>query len=387
MLTDFFFHLRERRLPVSTTEYLALLEALNAGLANYSLEDFHTLARTCLIKTESNYDKFDVAFGEYFQSLGAAAQSNTDGLPEEWIEAANSALLAVNELKLMDTAERDDIDDDTDDLEKRTDHSGKPLGNGGKGPFGQCGLFRKSLRVDGEITGNQRAIKPWDSRQFKGFDEDSELSARNIKIALRRLRKFAREGAQEEFDLDDTIASTARNAGWLDIKMRPERENKVKVLIFFDNGGSMDAYVKLVEELFSAVRSEFKQLEYYYFHNCIYDSVWRSTGASLQSHYPLHYLMNRFGKEYKLIIVGDASMSPLEILKAGEGLRQTSKESGEVWIRRLLDHYKSAIWLNPEPEHLWRLTQSIQILQNIMDERMYPLTVSGIEQAMKRLNK
>jgi hypothetical protein len=392
MLIDFFLHLKERRLPVSTTEYLSLLEALAAGLANYSLNDFYALARICLVKNEAHYDKFDLAFGDYFRNISARNGADMEILPPEWLSSVAGRLLSAEDCAMLDIPANDKPHEEErlpgDEAEKTPDDSNLLIGNGGNSPLGQGGVHLEGIRIDGQSTGNRSAIKAWDSRQFQGLDDEVELGTRNIKMALRRLRKFAREGSPDELDLDGTIASTARNAGWLDLKMRPERRNKVKVLILFDTGGSMDSHIKQCEELFSAARTEFKHLEYFYFHNCISDTVWRYNGPNLLSYYPLHYLMHKYGKDYKLIVVGDASMSPSELSEAVEGYhQQTSQESGEVWLRRLLAHYRHAVWLNPEQERYWHLTESIQMLRSLMEHRMYPLTLGGIDQAMKRLSK
>ena len=392
MLIDFFLHLKARRLPVSTTEYLSLLEALAAGLANYSLDDFYTLARICLVKNEAHYDKFDLAFGEYFKNAGGRSSSDAGGLPEDWLNAAACQLLSAEDLALLEipTIEEphEEVRQPHDTEEKHEDERPLLISGAGDSPLGQGGINPEGNRLEGVSTSNRRAIKAWDARQFEGLDDELELGTRNIKMALRRLRKFAREGAPDELDLDGTIASTARNAGWLDLKMRPERRNKVKVLILFDNRGSMDSHIKQCEELFSAARAEFKQLECFYFHNCVADAVWRYNGPSQLMLYPLHDLMHKYGKDYKLIIVGDASMSPVELQQPVGGYHgQASQESGEVWLRRLLDHYRHAVWLNPEQERYWHLTETIQILLGIMEQRMYPLTLAGLDQAMKVLGK
>ncbi|MEA5097786.1 MAG: hypothetical protein VB032_04545 [Burkholderiaceae bacterium] len=393
MLIDFFLHLKERRLPVSTTEFLTLLEALSAGMAHCSLDDFHTLARLCLVKNEAHYDRFDLAFGEYFRHVDAGKAFEAENMLEDWMHAAATNVLSEEDLLMLDipfqeqpreesrSAKSDD--EDEDDL-------ASPLkGGGGNNPLGEGGVHQEGIRLDNLHAGNRSAIKAWDSREFQGLDDEIELNTRSIKMALRRLRKFAREGAHDELDLEGTIASTARNAGWLDIKMRPERRNKVKVLILFDTGGSMVTHVKQCEELFSAVRSEFKQLEYFYFHNCVGDSVWRYNGPHLLSHYPVPYLLNKYGKDYKLIVVGDASMSPVELLESGGGdfNQNVNLDSGANWMRYLLSHYKQAVWLNPEPERFWHLTETIGLLRDIMEQRMYPLTLAGLDQAMKTLGK
>ena len=391
MLIDFFFHLKEHRIPVTTTEYLSLLEALSAGLANFSLDDFYALSRICLVKNEAHYDRFDLAFSDYFKNICVQSGLDVHEIPEDWLNAAASQLLYDEDYAMQERPSPEETYQDTQQdhvlEEKYAGNGEKQKFVGSNSSFGD-GMFEPhSIRLDDASAGNRRAIKAWDSRDFKGLDDEIELNTRSIKMALRRLRKFAREGAEDELDLEATISSTARNAGWLNIMMRPERRNKVKVLILFDTGGSMDSHVKQCEELFSAVRSEFKQLEYFYFHNCIGDSVWRYEGGRLQSHYPVHYLLHKYGKDYKLIFVGDASMSPVELTTAGDINRNVTQESGEVWMRRLLGHYKHSVWLNPEPERYWHLTQTIQMLRDIMEQRMYPLTLAGLDQAMKALSK
>lgn len=390
MLVDFFLHLKERKLPVTTTEYLALLDALKAGLANCSLDDFYTLSRLCLVKSETNYDKFDRAFGEYFEPVSAQGGTKVTDIPEEWLDSAAQHLLKPEDYESLEMPETDETSQEErqqtlqDPVE---DDSQLMVGSSGNSPQGLGALHKEGTRLDGESTGNRKVIRAWNSRQYEGLDSDVELGTRNIKMALRRLRRFAREGTPDEMDLEDTITSTARNAGWLDIKMRPERRNKVKVMILFDFGGSMDVHVKQCEELFSAARAEFKQLEYYYFHNCIYDSVWRNDGPSMQTHYPLYYLMRKFNKDTRLIIVGDASVAPVEITAPGEGGFQQSNETSAVWMRRLTDHFRHTVWLNPEQERFWKYTESIQIIREIFDDRMYPLTISGLDDAMRVLSR
>lgn len=392
MLIDFFMHLKSHRLPVTTTEYLALLEALQAGLANYSINDFYTLSRLCMVKSEANYDKFDVAFGEYFEKLqrGEAFKSPEEAL-QNLLLSDGGHIQAVDDLYELDIPQQDTPKSKIrKGKNKDEEEKGSPLNAGvGNNSLGEGGDRQEGIRVDNIHLGNRSAIKAWDSREFKMLDDDIELNTRSIKIALRRLRKFAREGVPDELDLDSTIASTARNAGWLDLKMRPERRNKVKVLIMFDVRGSMDVHIKMCEELFSAAKSEFKQLEWFYFHNIVGDSVWRYNDRHVASHYPLPYIMNKYGKDHKLIIVGDAAMSPVELTEAGEMSfnNNVTTVSGEVWMRHLLDHYKSAVWLNPERERYWQLTQTTVMLRDIMGGRMFPLTLSGLEQAMKVLSK
>ena len=387
MLIDFFLHLKERKLPVSTTEYLALLDALKAGLANCSIDDFYTLSRLCLVKSETNYDRFNKAFGEYFEKISAQSGADVTGIPEEWLASAAQHLLSPEELAALEMPETDDVirvKSEQQELEETVEDSSQlQVGGGSNSPHGLGALNQEGERLDGESTGNRRVIRAWDSRQFEGLDGEVELGTRNIKMALRRLRKFAREGAPDELDLDETIASTARNAGWLDIKMRPERRNKVKVVLLLDFGGSMDVHVKQCEELFSAARTEFKQLEHYYFHNCIYDSVWRYDNRSLQLHYPLPFLMRKFNKDTRLIIVGDASMATVEVTAPGE----ESAEPGAVWMQRLAEHFRHVVWLNPEMERLWHHTESIQIIREIFGDRMYPLTLAGLDDAMRVLSR
>lgn len=392
MLIDFFFHLKARRLPVSTTEYLSLLDALSAGLANYSLDDFYAISRICLVKSETHYDKFDLAFGDYFKKISVQGRGEEAEIPEEWLSAAASHLLSAEDYAMLNLAPQDTPQDEVRqpllEDESSDDEGSKFLGGAGNNPLGHDDVHPDGARMESMNVGGLRAMKAWDSREFRGLDDEVELGTRNIKMALRRLRKFAREGVEDELDLDATIASTARNAGWLDLKMRPERRNKVKVLILFDVSGSMDSYVKQCEELFSAVRSEFKQLEYFYFRNCIGDSVWRYDGTHLLLYYPIHYLMHKYSKDYKLIIVGDASMAPVELLEAGDGYSNNlSQESGAAWLNRLLEHYKQAVWLNPEQTRYWKYTETIQTIRDIMEQRMYPLTLGGLGDAMRVLSK
>ncbi len=393
MLIDFFMHLKSRRLPVSTTEYLALLEALKAGLADCSLDDFYTLSRLCMIKSEANYDKFDVAFSEYFDNIHGKNGISAEDALEELLNTAAGHIQFGDNLFDLDIPGQDMPKSEIRKAKSKGDQEKEekvtPLnGGGGNNPLGEGGVHQEGIRIDNQHPGNRSTIKAWDSRGFKALDDEIELNTRSIKIALRRLRKFAREGTPDEFDLDNTIASTARNAGWLDVRMRPERRNKVKVLILFDIRGSMDVHIKLCEELFSAAKAEFKQLEWYYFHNIVGDSVWRYDGSHTASHYPLPYLMSRHGKDHKLIIVGDASMGPVELTEPGVGYSNNhSQESGAIWMARLLDHYKQAVWLNPERERYWHLTQTIGMLREIMENRMFPLTLAGLEQAMKVLGK
>ena len=390
MLIDFFLHLKAAGLPVSTREFLNLLAALQAGVIEHSLDDFHTLARTCLIKDEAHYDKFDRAFGSYFKGVTELPGLDAD-IPEEWLHQLMKKHLTDAEKAQLEKLGWDKLMEQFKErlAEQKERHEGgnKWIGTGGSSPFGHGGYHPEGIRIGGPSAGNRTAIKVWEQREFRNLDDTAELGTRNIKVALRRLRHFAREGASEELDLDGTIRSTAQNAGWLDLKMRPERHNKVKVLLFLDVGGSMDDHIQLCEELFSAARSEFKHLEHFYFHNCIYDFVWRDNRQRRNDPIPLFDVLNTYGDDYKLILVGDATMSPYEILRPGGNIEYMNEEAGAVWLGRLLQQYPNAIWLNPEPTRLWDHRQSIQIIRNLMSDRMFPLTLEGLVQAMQRLNK
>ncbi|MCK9283587.1 MAG: VWA domain-containing protein [Rhodocyclaceae bacterium] len=390
MLIDFFYHLKARNLKASTREYLTLLEAMQARVADHSIDEFYFLARTCLVKDESAYDRFDQAFGEYFHGVEKIPGLEAE-LPEEWLR-----LLAKKHLSDEEKAQLEKLGFDKlmEEFRKRLKeqkgrHAGgsKWVGTGGSSPFGNGGYHPEGIRVGGESAGNRTAIKVWEQREFKNLDDAVELGTRNIKVALRRLRRFAREGAADELDLEGTIRGTAENAGWLDLRMRPERHNKVKVLLFLDIGGSMDDHVRTCEELFSACKSEFKHLEHFYFHNCVYDHVWKDNHRRRSETLPLWDVLHKYGPDYKLVLVGDATMSPGEILHPGGSVEYFNKEAGSVWMRRLLDTYPSAAWLNPEPERYWQYRHSISILNDIMAERMYPLTISGLERAMRQLSK
>jgi uncharacterized protein with von Willebrand factor type A (vWA) domain len=391
MLIDFFLHLRAHKLPVSTKEFLTLLDGLQQRVCGHSIDDFYHFSRTCLVKDESHYDKFDRAFGSYFKGVTEIPGLDAD-VPEEWLRAMMKKHLSPEEKAALEKLGWDKL---MDEFRKRLDeqqgrHQGgsKWVGTGGSSPFGNSGYHPEGIRVGGESAGNRTAIKVWDKRDFKNLDDSVEIGTRNIKVALRRLRRFARSGAAEELDLDTTIAATARNAGWLDLHMRPERHNAVKVLMFFDVGGSMDDHVKVCEELFSAARTEFKHLEYYYFHNCVYEHVWKDAVRRHSERTPLLDVLHTYGPDYKLIFVGDATMSPYEVLHPHGSIETMNAEPGAAWLRRLLDAYPAAAWLNPEPQRLWEYRHSIQIIQDIMGaERMYPLTLNGLTEAISALSK
>ena len=390
MLIDFFLHLKSKKLPVSTREYLTLLEAIKERVAGHSIDDFYFLARTCLVKDEVHYDKFDQAFGEYFKGVTSVPGLEAD-IPEEWLKLIARKHLTPEEKAKLEKLGWDKL---MEEFKKRLEeqkgrHAGgsKWIGTGGSSPFGHGGFHPEGIRVGGPSAGNRTAVKVWENREYRNLDDTVELGTRNIKIALRRLRRFAREGAEEELDLDNTIAGTARNAGWLDIRMRPERHNKVKVLLFLDIGGSMDDHIKVCEELFSAAKSEFKHLEYFYFHNCIYDHVWKDNRRRHSERFSLWEVMHKYGEDYKVVIVGDATMSPYEVLQPGGSVEYANEEAGAVWLQRMLDTWPRAVWLNPEPERLWDYRHSIDIIRTIFGTRMYPLTLAGLERAMRELNK
>ncbi len=390
MLIDFFLHLKARKLPVSTREFLTLLEALKEGISGHSIDDFYVLSRVCLIKDESLYDKFDQAFGEYFKGIEHIPGLEAE-IPEDWLKALMKKHLTPEEKAKLEKLGWDALMEQFKKrlAEQKGRHEGgnKWIGTGGSSPFGNGGYHPEGIRVGGPSAGNRTAVKVWEQREYRNLDDNIELGTRNIKVALRRLRRFAREGAQEELDLDSTIAGTARNAGWLDIKMRPERHNKIKVLLFLDIGGSMDDHIKVCEELFSAAKSEFKHLEYFYFHNCIYDHVWQDNRRRQSERFALRDLMHKYGDDYKVVVVGDATMSPYEILHPGGSVEYSNEEAGAVWLQRLLDTWPRAVWLNPEPERFWDYRQSIEIIRTIFAKRMFPLTLEGLARAMRELNK
>ena len=390
MLNNFFYALREAELKPSVTEYLTLLEALQARVAFCSIDEFYYLARATLVKDETKFDKFDRVFGAYFQGVeDVMGDLLNAAIPEEWLEQMKQLNLSEEELKKIQSL--GGLDKLMEEFKKRLEeqkerHEGgnKWIGTGGTSPFGNGGFNPEGVRVGGK-GGNRSAVKVWDKREYANLDDSLELGTRNIKIALRRLRKFARTGAEEVLDLDDTIRSTARNAGYLDIKMVPERHNAVKVLLFFDVGGSMDPHVRVCEELFSAASSEFKHMEYFYFHNFIYENVWKDNYRRQTEKTSTWDLIHRFGEDYKVIFVGDATMSPYEITYPGGSVEHWNEEAGSTWMQRITSHFNKVIWLNPEPEQHWEYHPSIQVARELVEERMYPMTLNGLERAMKTL--
>ncbi|MBL8397654.1 MAG: VWA domain-containing protein [Candidatus Accumulibacter sp.] len=389
MLIDFFMHLKASRVPVSIKEFLALLEALQQHVIEHSLDDFYLLSRAILVKDETHFDKFDRAFGEYFK--GVEALPGMDVLiPEDWLRDAVKKHLSDAERAKLEKLGWDKLMETFKQrlAEQKSRHSGgnKWIGTGGSSPFGHGGTHPEGIRLGGRSE-NRSAVKVWEKREFRNLDDSVEIGTRNIKVALRRLRRFAREGAAEELDLDGTIAGTARNAGWLDLKLRPERHNAVKVLLLLDIGGSMDDYIRICEELFSACRSEFKHLEYYYFHNCVYDFLWKDNRRRHTERIATHDVLHKYGSDYKLILVGDAAMSPYEILIPHGSVEYNNAEPGAVWLRRLVDTWPHAIWLNPEPEHSWAYRQSTTLIHNLLGGRMFPLTLDGLARGMQLLSK
>ncbi|WP_319775659.1 VWA domain-containing protein [Breoghania sp.] len=389
MFVHFFQELKSAGLPVSLREYLLLMEALKADLAQRRVEDFYYLARAALVKDESNLDKFDRVFGHVFKGLDLMSEAVEAEIPEEWLRK-----LAEKHLSEEDKAQIEALggwDKLMETLKKRLEeqkgrHQGgnKWIGTAGTSPFGAYGFNPEGVRIGQKESRHRRAVKVWDKREFRDLDDTVELGTRNIKVALKSLRHFARTGAAEELDLDNTIRATAHR-GYLDLKMRPERRNAVKVLLFFDIGGSMDDHIRICEELFSAARMEFKVMEHFYFHNCLYEGVWKSNQRRHSEITPTWDVLHTYPADYKVIFVGDASMSPYEIAYPGGAVEHWNAESGETWLRRVTDLYSRAVWLNPVPQNHWGYTESIHMIRQIMEDRMYPLTLEGLDAAMKEL--
>jgi len=389
MLIGFFLHLKAARLPVSTREFLTLLEALEARVVSLSIDDFYYLARAALIKDEAQFDRYDLAFAAYFKGVEAIFDIRA-GIPEEWLRKEFERLLSDDDkariealggwAKLMETLKQR-----LSEQKKRHAGGNKWIGTGGTSPFGAYGYNPEGIRIGQAGSGNRSAVKVWDERTFRNLDGDVELNTRNIKVALRRLRRFAREGIPEELDMDGTIAGTARNAGYLDLHLVPERRNRVKVLLFLDVGGSMDPHVRVCEELFSATKTEFRHLEYFYFHNCVYDYVWRDNARRRNERVPTWDILHKYGADWKAIFVGDAAMSPYELVQAGGSVEYANDEPGVVWLKRIADHFRRVIWWNPEPPRAWEYTRSTQIVLQAVGPRMFPLTLDGIAQGIDAL--
>ncbi|KGK78415.1 von Willebrand factor A [Thalassobacter stenotrophicus] len=392
MFLRFFDQLRTHNVPVSMREFLTFLEGLSAGLVTYDVEAFYFFARAVMVKDERNLDKFDRAFAATFEGLEAldmGAVLEAVNLPADWLEKMAEKHLSAEEKaqiealggfdKLMET-----LKERLKEQKGRHQGGNKWIGTAGTSPFGAYGYNPEGVRIGQNESRHQRAVKVWDKREFKNLDDSVELGTRNIKVALKRLRNWARDGAAEELDLDGTIRATAEN-GYLDVKTRPERRNAVKVLLFLDVGGSMDPHIRVVEELFSAARAEFKHLEYYYFHNCLYEGVWRDNRRRWNEVTPTWEVLRTYGPDYKCIFVGDASMSPYEIAYAGGANEHWNEEAGQVWLNRAREQWPQHLWINPVPEHHWSYTQSIDMIRNVFEDRMVPMTLEGITSGMKSL--
>ncbi|WP_339741730.1 VWA domain-containing protein [uncultured Maricaulis sp.] len=389
MLHHFFTQLRAAKIPVTTREYLTLLEALDKGAIDPDIGHFYAVSRAALVKDEKAFDKFDQVFAHVFkgvETLGDLFGENE--IPDDWLKAMMQKLLTEEEMAAMEALPFEELMETLKkrlaEQEKRHEGGSKWIGTGGTSPFGHGGYNPAGVRIGGPGK-HGRAAKVWEQRRYKDLDGDRELGTRNLKVALRRLRKFARDGAQDELDLDNTINATARQ-GWLDVVMRPERRNAIKVLALFDVGGSMDPYVKLCEELFSASRSTFKNLEYFYFHNCPYEGVWRSNLRRRAETVPTLDLIHKYPHDWKVIIVGDAAMAPYEITHAGGSVEGWNDEAGAVWIKRLVETWPNLIWLNPQPEEWWEYSHSTKLVQDLIGaQRMFPLTLEGVDEAIKEL--
>jgi uncharacterized protein with von Willebrand factor type A (vWA) domain len=394
MFIPFFLELKAARIPVSLREYLTMLEGLEADLVTYDVEGFYYLARSALVKDERHIDRFDQVFSYVFKGVGAVSREeavNVADIPEEWLRRLAEKHLTEEEKRLVEAL--GGFDKLMDTLKKRLEeqkgrHQGgsKWIGTAGTSPFGAYGYNPEGVRIGQHESRHRRAVKVWDKREFKNFDDTVELGTRNIKVALKRLRRWVREGAEEELDLPGTIHATAEH-GYLDVKTRPERRNAVKLLMFFDVGGSMDDHIRIVEELFSAARAEFRQLEYFYFHNCLYEGVWKDNRRRHSEVIPTFDVLHKYGHDYKVVFVGDASMSPYEVAYAGGSVEHWNAEAGIVWLGRVLAHWPNAVWLNPVREQHWGYTHSIGMIRDAFAGRMYPLTLAGLEAATKELSR
>ncbi|HVP84618.1 MAG TPA: VWA domain-containing protein [Rhizomicrobium sp.] len=391
MFFQFFDELRAAKVPVTLKEYLALMEALSKDVIDLNVDDFYFLSRTVLVKDEKNLDKFDRVFGHVFKGLESIDPSLLAQLPEEWLKALTEKFLSEEEKKqiealggwekLMETLKQR-----LEEQKKRHEGGNKMIGSGGTSPFGNSGYNPEGVRIGQDMSRHGKAVKVWDQREYKNLDDSVELGTRNIKVALRRLRKWARQGAEVELDLPGTIQDTA-NKGYLDLRLIPERHNTVKVLLFFDIGGSMDAYIKLCEELFSAAKTEFKHMEFFYFHNCLYESVWKDNRRRHNEKTNTWDVLHKFPHDYKVIFVGDATMSPYEITYPGGSVEHWNEEAGAVWLDRVVQIYPHTVWLNPVAQKHWEYTPSIGLINQITNNRMFPLTLGGLDQAMRELNR
>ncbi len=393
MLIDFFDTVRRAKVPCSIREYLDLVEAVQARVAFADLEEFYALARLILVKDEKHYDKFDKAFAAYFEGIEALPSLFDDtSIPAEWMRKEMEKLLSEEEMAKIESLGGFDelmktLQERLEEQKKRHQGGNKMIGTGGTSPFGAEGYNPEGVRIDQNRSRHKKAAKVWEQRNYKNLDDNVQLGIRNIKVALRRLRRFARQGAADELDMNDTISSTARNAGMLDIKMVPERHNAVKVLLFFDVGGSMDPHVRVCEELFSAARTEFKHMETFYFHNCLYESVWKNNIRRMNERTETWDILRKYGQDYRVIFVGDAMMAPYEVTHAGGSVEHWNEEPGAVWMERMANHFDKLVWLNPAPEDHWGNGGSLGAIRTLVKDKMYPMTLSGLEDAMRFLSK
>lgn len=390
MFIDFFYLLRSDGMKVSLHEYLTLLEAVKKGLANYNLDDFYALSKTILIKHENQLDRYDQLFGQYFQGMEAIPSSFFESIPDEWLRKNLINNLSEEEKAMIEAMGGIDklmerFKELMDEQKERHEGGNKWIGTGGTSPFGANGYNPEGFRIGQEGSRHRKAIKVWDKRNFANLDDSLELDTRNMKMVLKRLRILTREGSEEELDLDGTIRKTSENAGMLNIKMQASKKNRVKVLMLMDNGGSMDDHVELCSKLFSAARHQFKHLEFYYFHNCLYESVWKDNKRRFSERIPTWDLLNKYNKDYKVIFVGDAAMSPYEIVSEGGSVEHNNPEAGLVWLERMKSHFPNFIWINPNPEYAWEYYQSTKILQEVFEYRMFPMTFAGLQKGMKAL--
>jgi uncharacterized protein with von Willebrand factor type A (vWA) domain len=389
MLIDFFFTLKDAKIPVTIKEFLTLLDAMEKQVLQPSMDDFYYMSRLCLVKDEANYDKFDRAFALYFKGINSIFDTKGE-IPLDWLLQRMKRELTDEQIAQLEKFGYDKLMDRLNQLlkEQKERHEGgsKWIGTGGTSPFGNGGTNPEGIRIGGK-GGNRTAVKVWEQRAYKDYDSERELGTRNIKVALRRLRRFAREGAHEELALDQTIRATANNAGWLDIRMQPERKNNIKVLMLMDVGGTMDDHIERTEELFSAAKSEFKNMEFFYFHNCVYDYLWKHNRRRNAERFATWDVLRKYTPDTKLIFVGDATMSPYEVLQPGGSVEYNNEEAGSEWLTRFTNTFPKFVWLNPEPEGLWQYRQSITVIRQLMHNRMFPVTIEGLERAMRLLSK
>ncbi len=389
MLIDFFYALRDAKVPVTIKEFLTLLEAMQRQVILPSLDEFYYLARLTLVKDEAHFDKFDRAFGSYFKGVNAVFDEKAE-IPLDWLLKRFERELTPEQKAALQKLGYDKLQQRLEELlrEQHGRHEGgsKWIGTGGTSPFGNGGTNPEGIRIGGQSR-NRTAVKVWEQRSYRDYDDERELGTRNLKVALRRLRRFARTGAAEELALDDTIRATASNAGYLDIRMQPERKNRIKVVMLLDVGGSMDDHIERVEELFSASKSEFKNMEFYYFHNCVYDYLWKNNRRRHSERFPTWDVLRKYPPDTRVLFVGDATMSPYEVLAPGGSVEYNNDEAGAAWLARFTSAFPKFAWLNPEPENLWPYRQSIAVIRQIMNNRMFPITLEGLERAMRLLSK